>query len=431
MSSVSEAAPQAAERRQGSLGLKVVPAATLIAALMFLPSLVTYLFVTSSHAPGTALACVLTVAVLLPSLKLDRVLALVAMLALAIMFHLFVADLFEEVDFGRSLLSLLLVGIMIAACSCVGDRMLTLSDEVLNSTLVVLTVVMIVIALAGIAEVQPSGISIQIFGFSIGGYVWPKSVFPYTEPSHFALGFVPLLIFACVKSPVLIRYALLAIGLAVGYFLQNLTLVAGVVVAAAVSLPIAGLVAGGVALAAGAASIDIAYFSDRLDFSASTANLSTLIYIQGWELVADSFHRTHAWGVGFQQLGLGPVNSAAADAIFRLGHFELNLQDGGFTAAKLIGEFGVIGMALVGLCLFLAAKLSLRLRRIARRREARSSGAIYAYSIICAFSLDLFVRGVGYFNGSALLFVCALFYYFRHDRGRARAPGDDLGYPSA
>jgi hypothetical protein len=404
--------------------LRVIQATVVVCLVAFIPSMPTYLFATSSHAPGTLVASVVILGLLVRELRIDKVVTLFLILAVAIISHLLIAALLEPVQFGRALLSLLILGVSLAASFCVGFRIFTLPDRIADRMLLILRIVMVVIGLAGVAGVQPGNLSIQVLGVSIGGQGWPKSVFPFTEPSHFALAFAPVLIDACVRSPGVRRYAWLLLALALGYFLQNLTLVVAVLMAAAVSLPLSGLVVSGIALVVGVTSIDVAYFSDRLDFSESTTNLSTLIYIQGWDLVVDSFHRTSGWGLGFQQLGLGPVNSAAADSIYRLNQFQLNLLDGGFTSAKLIGEFGILGAILILCYVGLAVKLALRMRRIAKDPGVAPVGMTYAYAIILAFSIDLFVRGAGYFNGSSLLLFSALYYYWtRMLPPRRRAAG--------
>jgi hypothetical protein len=407
-------------RGGAAVGQKVIQGTLVVSIVVLVPSLVSFLVATSSHAPGTLIASILVIGSLVRYLSIGKVVTMFLAVAVAIVSHMLVAALFEPVQFGRALLSLLILGVTITACSCVGAWIFRLPDQIADRLLIVLRIVMVVIGLAGVAGVQPHNLSLQILGISIGGQDWPKPVFPFTEPSHFALAFAPILIDACVRGPGIRRYAWLLLALALGYFLQNLTLIVAVVIAAAVSLPLGGLVLGGIGLAVAVASIDVAYFSDRLDFSATSTNLSTLIYIQGWELVVDSFHRTSGWGLGFQQLGMGPVNSAAADAIFRLNRFELNLQDGGFTAAKLIGEFGMMGVMLILFYVGLAVKLAMRLRGIAKDPGAAPIRATYSYSVILAFSIDLFVRGIGYFNGSALLFMCALFYYHADLAARRR-----------
>jgi hypothetical protein len=159
--------------------------------------------------------------------------------------------------------------------------------------------------------------------------------------------------------------------------------------------------------------MNVEYFSQRLDLkgysSAFGTNLSVLVYIQGWELVLDSAHRTGGWGLGFQQLGLSHVSSAAADQIYRLSGLELNLQDGGFNAAKVLGEFGIFGLVMILAFLGFAVRCGLRLRQIARGKRAVSAGYVLALSIICSYLVDMFVRGLAYFSATTFLFAAACF----------------------
>jgi len=94
------------------------------------------------------------------------------------------------------------------------------------------------------------------------------------------------------------------------------------------------------------------YFKSRLTLD-GLDNLTTLVFLQGWSLSYLNFFETTGLGLGFQMLGeSGTKYSYFTDVIFKLTGGSLNVSDGGFFAAKLIAEFGVVGVITVFLYLF-------------------------------------------------------------------------------
>lgn len=438
MASRSDALPQspralAQERDWGG----AIFAAILLGAVVVLPSGADFAFGLVSHAPGTAAAILILLLGLVHLVRVDRILVTGFIIGALVVSHLFVARMIVPVDYNRAAGSLILIILLFGAARTYADYAFRLPDVDVARMLAIIRWFLVAAALAAILGIQPPG-----------GMPMAKPVFPFTEPSHFALTFAPFLVDACVRNQGWKRVAWLLVGFGIAYSLENLTLVVAVLVAAAVSVPITRPLPWIVAITFAALILNVEYFAERVDFTRYSSdvgtNLSVLIYIQGWELVQDSFEQTQGWGLGFQQLGLGYVNSPAAEQIFRLERLELNLLDGGLVAAKVISEFGVFGL-LATLAFALGAILAgLRLRRIAARVRAAPLGDIFALSIICAFTLNVFVRGLSYFDGTTLLFVAACFHLFtarkatrkRHASDRDRvgdgtATGPEAAEPAA
>jgi hypothetical protein len=86
------------------------------------------------------------------------------------------------------------------------------------------------------------------------------------------------------------------------------------------------------------------YFSSRLSF-ADSENLTTLVFFQGWHLAFLNMMKTSGFGLGFQMLGMpGTYLPEISETIKTLTGNMFNLKDGGFLAAKVIAEFGVLGV---------------------------------------------------------------------------------------
>ena len=246
------------------------------------------------------------------------------------------------------------------------------------------------------------------------GYVPPisgtyfKPVFPYTEPSHFALAFLPFLMYGCVSLSGSARIAMLLSGLAMGLALESLTLMAGWLLIASICLRKTTIPLLMVLLALVATQLDLSYYLDRLDFGGDIQNLSTLVYLQGWQLIAESLTLSAGWGLGFQQLGVHGSNVVAADLIFSILGDNANLLDGSFAFAKLTSEFGALGLLLMLLYVPLAWRAARSLRRQSRGTRNDAPAATLAQCVVVLFVVELFVRGSGYFSGSTLLLVAAI-----------------------
>ncbi|KQM36616.1 hypothetical protein ASE59_15065 [Sphingomonas sp. Leaf10] len=307
-----------------------------------------------------------------------------------------IASLTVSGDLLRGISSLGAVGIVIVTAYLIRTILIQTPSAALDRVITIISSGFVFIAIVAIAGVQP----IQ------SDYV--KPVFPFAEPSHFALSFTPFLIYQCVRSSLPMRIGWLVIALAIAVLLESLSLVVAVGVAAACCLPPAILGAGLVAVSAVAGYLDISYYTDRLDFSSNTTNISTLVYIQGYELTQAALERTGGWGIGFQQLGIVPLNVPTSDLIYRLIQDDANLRDGGLTAAKLIAELGIFGIALVATYLYLAIRAGLGLRALANGKRRGTAHELFALAVITAPLIEVFVRGIGYFSGTLLLMMAGL-----------------------
>lgn len=377
----------------------------ILALLLFLPPIPRFLLGASSLTVGLIIAFVLIVAMgmvgiyrLDREMRWQRLLPPLAITLFVVTLHSAVASLWfsSSVSRGAGSLAVTLVMIVIAYLTSQlldrGDR--KAFTKVVNT----MSALFVIIAALSVLGLQPPA-----------SVTFNKPAFPFTEPSHLALAFAPFLIYQCVRSAVPAKVAWLVGTLATAYVLQNLSLVIVVGIAATCSLSGYLLVAGFAALVWVIANLNIEYFTDRLDFGAQTTNLSTLVYIQGLELIDAGWQATSGWGIGFQQLGIAPINVPTSDLIYRLSHDDANLRDGGFLAAKLIAEFGFVGAVSTICAIFFALRAGIVLRWIGVRAGAIDPVRIFALSLMASFMVELFVRSVGYYSGTVLLLISAIF----------------------
>lgn len=377
-------------------------ALTALAAVLFLPSSTRFFVGNVSLTAGLLAACALIIAMgVAGAYRLEggrywsATVAVIAITVSLVIAHGAVASLWFPLDLGRAGGSLAAAVVVVLSAYLVRTVLLQTADDALDRVVTWMSGLFALIALFSLAELQPIASE------------FVKPIFPFSEPSHFALSFAPFLIYQCVRLPLPWRIASLMAALTMAYLLESLSLVVAVAVAASCSLSGPLLLAGLLAAAGVSANLDITYFTDRLDLAVDSTNLSTLVYIQGVELIDAAVRETRGWGIGFQQLGVASLNVPTTELIYRILRDDANLRDGGFLAAKLLAEMGYIGMALILGYSYVAVRSALALRRLSGGDARGRAHELLALSITVALSIETFVRGVGYFSGTVLLLVTA------------------------
>lgn len=241
--------------------------------------------------------------------------------------------------------------------------------------------------------------------------MYPKAVFPYSEESHFALSVGMI---ACVYTFIGdVRWSIFIMAnvACLGFIYPNLTIIVFLALnVLAIMIRQRGYFFKALLLFAAPilswfifkVMLSIDYFETRLDFDAAN-NLTTMVFLQGWQLAYLNFFETYGIGLGFQGLGSGPT--VIGDLTQRItsltyGGESINLSDGGFLAAKIIAEFGTVGV--IGLICYLAFLFrgSLRLAFWYSSPSANPTTARYAlmFAFLFAFFVEVFFRGLGYFS---------------------------------
>lgn len=385
--------------------------ATILAGLLFVPAAMSFFVADLSFVLGTALMCALAVGlamvgqVTLTARDVQIALLTSAAVALAVLVHLLVANVVDNdprFDVARAISSLLLFGIVLLAVPVVCEAIMMSDSGTANIVRISMGIFILSATLAWL-NIQPPSPSLG-----------QKPTFPFTEPSFLGFSFPAILIFSMARSSLILRAGLVFAFLALGYTLGNLTIVAACLFAATVTLPVSWLIAGALALIAAETSLDLSYYKDRLDLDwATSINLSSLVYVQGWQMLEEALNKTHGWGVGFQQLGVVYTNVPASLRINMIAGRDANLQDGGFILAKLGGEFGVLGLALVAAYLYVAAQSFLALRAVAMGRRTLPDGEVFARACVIGYIIETFVRGSSYFTGTFVLLLAGLLYLYR------------------
>jgi hypothetical protein len=381
----------------------------LFIVLIVLPTIIYYLALTTSLAFGSCLVAIILIARFMQPLVHREItpataatpLVIAVLVVALITAHAAVAWSYQPFDGARAGGSALMLVLIVLGGCALGDALLGAQDSSIERSAAVCFLLFCLVAADGVAGISPQT-----------SMTSAKALFPFTEPSHFALIFTPFFLFSCARAQGAKRLGVLLIGVAIAGLLQNLTLLIICALAAflclrgIVLIPLIGMFAAAVA---GLELVDLSYYTSRLDLSSDTTNLSAIVYLQGWQLIGESWQRSAGWGVGFQQLGMHGTQVPAAEMIYDLTQNEGNLRDGGFGLAKLLSEFGVLGALLVIWFVARAWRAGREAHRAARSGQI-SSARLFALCIVVGYTIELFVRGTGYFSSTSILLVAALWF---------------------
>lgn len=266
-----------------------------------------------------------------------------------------------------------------------------------------------------------TGLANLLFDFKFMGYRHPMAVVPFSEPSHYALfsGWIFVAGFTFFNHR-LRKVAILMACFFMALILPNLTLLIYVILMLLIiirlkpqNLLIFFLTISCIVLVFNLNS----YFYDRVDVFSDGPNLSALVYMQGVSDALKSLQLTNSLGLGFQMLGTQPPSSVAELISTALGdnNGELNRKDGGFLAAKIIAELGVLGICIVIICIYFMVNSLIYLRNIVKTKgKGADIKLVIVHSIVYSFIVELLIRGYGYFSPGVFMFFMSLVYLFKY-----------------
>lgn len=258
---------------------------------------------------------------------------------------------------------------------------------------------------------------------------FPSAVFPFAEPSHFAIFTAPLFLVAAFAVKRITAICLAIILLFASALLPNVTLgliavtVSSVVLLRGIRLDlfILGMALGSFALFY---SIDAVvsllpeYHRARVELSVD--NLTSLVYLQGFERAYSAILITSGYGAGFMRLAEVPVGFYGL-RIFEIIGSTKNIGDGAFVFAKLVAEFGVLGLGLSALFALHCTKAFLHIVQDSERFSktnwfvnCTNEQVVFFYQfvssvLILSYAFEFFVRGVGYISSGTLILLIGIF----------------------
>jgi hypothetical protein len=138
-----------------------------------------------------------------------------------------------------------------------------------------------------------------------------------------------------------------------------------------------------------------------------TENISSLVYVQGWQDAWFNFRRTYGLGLGLNMMGCSPLPDVPARfGLTLIGLGGLNAEDGSFLFSKIVSETGIFGIILYVVAIWRWVQLERELHSL--RKEFACPAAETQATLIFCFVTSSFIRGTGYFAGALLLWIAAL-----------------------
>lgn len=363
----------------------------------------------SSHAYGLLLICVFWFLLFFKNLKEMKINSFIGLTFFLMFFFSIFSSVYADGGLFKPVASFFLLSFLILSCFLVCTYFVKEGCEVLSKPNVIIYIYIIYVLVA----------VFSINGWFVFGGYQGKSypVYPFAEPSHFALSYMPIsmvcmainnfykcfvFIVTCILAFLFPSLTLLVVAL-IQFFVFGLK--AKVLVFYCFSLTLTGFLVAGF-------NFDYEYFLSRIIFSDDYPNLSNLVYIQGWESAWIGVKETFGIGLGFQNLGQQNAGYFT-DVIYSLTGFSLNRKDGAFLAAKVIGEFGLLGSVFVLFVLFNGLQAVSKMSRLAF--YSNETLLYYAYS--SSMLVEFFVRGFGYFSPTFIIFISLLLNRFKKTFG--------------
>lgn len=382
--------------------------------LIALPSLLMIFNNASSFSVGILLSSLLVISMFFVYESLCReraktvygissVLWLISLL-LFILAHYYIINLvefnFNKADTERFSLSYIILIFVLASSLSIASFLRNVDSECFHRSCLMISLILLFNAIFSLSKVDV---------FSTG---LAKPTFLYLEPSHFALVAAPFISYYCLTSSRSKGTALLLFVVFWAGYIQNFTMLIAALLAFVLStrknlaVAMLALVIATVILLIFSDAESLSYFNDRLSFSSSSNNLSVLVLYQGWENAIKTLTQLSWFGGGFQQFGITTLTGEATVKLHQLLGFDINQFDGGSTAPKIVGEFGIFGV--IALLIYITC-LAVVFSKI-RKGQIENKKEIFASVVFISSALEFFVRGVGYFSPSLFMFLVSIFY---------------------
>jgi len=277
---------------------------------------------------------------------------------------------------------------------------------------------------------------IVVFGYRIvccGIELVGKPIFPFTEPSHYALTFGPLAVGYAFYSNIAKVFFAAFLFVVLGLALESLTLIVFSMIIFLSStirlkriyfllcIPILIFFTLRIILVL----IEFSpYFAARLD-AGLNYNTTTLFYLRGFEVAYLNFIDTHGLGLGFQMLGSKYTLTGYYHDLMTFANPNTVSTDSGFLAAKIIAEFGFLGVISLIVYIYVVLWAILRANTIHRvlanmkdiRKHREATRRLFFMGVVVSLSVEIFLRSYGYFSPGVFLLLVAILYLkrCRHD----------------
>lgn len=371
----------------------------LLMLIFLLPDTIFYVFRLGNFSLSTMLSLFFLLSILrvekISKKSVSLILLCVIFLGINILTGIFTDN--TIVVSAKVIFSAYLIMVLLFISSCFAEKILVYTEHSIKKAVVYFYIFLTIIGL----------LSSLLIKFNVYD---SKSMIFFSEPSAFALIYLPFFSF-CLYYASGFRLILLCLtSFGIALLVQNLTMLAGICICflflkkVNILQIIFAIIVISVAIAVFDFAFDLTYYTARLNFGNST-NLSLLVYLSGAERAYLNLIYSHGLGIGFQQMGVNGILGDNQQILESLGAGELNLFDGSFILSKFISEFGFVGV----LCSLIYVFYLLKLYFSFKISKQYTVYYILCYSFYISFFIPFFLRGAGYLNPYVFMLMTSLF----------------------
>lgn len=371
--------------------------------VIFFSNTIFYLGLGTSLALGTSISAI-TIIILSLSTNQIRIKKIIVRDFLIISFVIFlnfgIAATSTHLNIERALISYLLVLLFYFSAFTLSRIIFRTRKKYIDQTMICLLYFFYFAAFVAITKK---------YFFPLYETTYANPIFPFVEPSIFAMLFTPTLLYCLLISGPKHASLMLILAFLILIFIKSLVLALGLVFILFIMRKyyfLFFLLLSFLALCI-FLNLDYQYYLDRLTISGDSKNLSNLVYIQGWNILIESIKASSFLGVGFQQLGVAEIDPLVTSNVTSIVGTPINNFDGSFLFSKFISEFGLFGLLFFFL---LSRKFFLAFRNLYyfEGKSINSHFFLFKNIFLISFLFDFFIRTTGYFSPASFLFLTAI-----------------------
>jgi len=371
--------------------------------VIFFSNTIFYLGLGSSLAVGTSISAI-TIIIFSLSTNQIRIKKIVIRDLLIVSFVIFlnlgIAATFSHLNIEKALISYLLVLLFYFSAFTLSRIISRTRKKYIDQTMICLLYFFYFFAFVAITK--------KVF-FPLYETIYANPIFPFVEPSFFAMLFTPILLYCLLISGPKHASLMIILAFLILIFVKSLILALGLVFILFLMRKyyfLFFLLLSFLALCI-FLDYDYQYYLDRLPISEDSNNLSNLVFVQGWNILIQSLKSSFFLGVGFQQLGVAEIDPQVLSKVTSIVGRPINNLDGGFLFSKFISEFGFLGLLFF---ILLLRKFFLAFRNLFyfENKSINPHFFLFKNIFLISFFFDFFIRTTGYFSPASFLFLTAI-----------------------
>jgi hypothetical protein len=375
----------------------------LLFFVIFFSNTIFYLGLGSSLAVGTSISAIIIIffSFCTNQIRIKKVIGRdILIVSLVILLNLGIAATFSHLNIEKALISYLLVLLFYFSAYTLSIIISQTRKKYIDQTMFCLLYILYFASFVAITKkyIIPSYETI---------YVNP--IFPFVEPSLFAMIFTPVLLYCLLISGPKHASLMVILAFLILIFIKSLILGLGLIFSLLLTRKYYFLFYLSLSFLALCIylNFDYQYYLDRLIISEDNKNLSHLVFLQGWSILFESIKSSFSLGIGFQQLGFAEIDWHVINQVTSIVGRPINNFDGGFLFSKFISEFGIFGFLFF---ILLSRNFFLAFRNLYyfENKSINSNFFLFKNIFLISFIFDFFIRTAGYFSPASFLFLTAI-----------------------